>query len=64
MTTQERLMQRENRQIRRIWTAIARKQELFDDKEFRDVFDDEDQPPLICSQKLMSQGAPIVQLSQ
>jgi len=31
-------MRRENRQTRRIWIAIARKQELFDDDEFRDVF--------------------------
>ena len=30
-------MRRENRQTRRIWIAIARKQELFDDDEFRDV---------------------------
>ena len=28
-------MQRENRQTRRIWMAIVRKQELFDDDEFR-----------------------------
>ena len=34
--------QRENRQTRRIWIAIARKQELFDDDEFRDVFGDDD----------------------
>ena len=34
-------MHRENRQTRRIWIAIARKQELFDDDEFRDVFGDE-----------------------
>lgn len=34
-------MRRENRQTRRIWIAIARKQELFDDDEFRDVFGDE-----------------------
>ena len=31
-------MQRDNRQTRRIWIAIARKQELFDDDEFDDVF--------------------------
>ena len=31
-------MRRENRQARRIWIAIARKQELFDDDEFQDVF--------------------------
>ena len=31
-------LQRENRQTRRIWIAIARKQELFDDDEFKDVF--------------------------
>ena len=35
-------MRRENRQTRRIWIAIARKQELFDDKGFKDVFGDED----------------------
>ena len=35
-------MRRENRQTRRIWIAIARKQELFDDDEFRDVFGEED----------------------
>ena len=34
-------MRRENRQTRRIWIAIARKQELFDDDEFQDVFGDE-----------------------
>ena len=34
-------MRRENRQTRRIWIAIARKQELFDDDEFRDVLGDE-----------------------
>ena len=34
---------RDNRQTSRIWIAIARKQNLFDDDEFRDVFgDDED----------------------
>lgn len=33
-------MRRENRQTRRIWIAIARKQELFDD-EFEDVFGDQ-----------------------
>ena len=31
-------MRRENRQTRRIWIAIARKQQLFDDDEFKDVF--------------------------
>ena len=31
-------MQRDSRQTRRIWIAIARKQELFDDDEFDDVF--------------------------
>ena len=31
-------MRRENRQTRRIWIAIARKQELFDEDEFNDVF--------------------------
>lgn len=31
-------MRRENKQTRRIWIAIARKQELFDDDEFMDVF--------------------------
>lgn len=36
-------MKRENRQTRRIWIAIARKQELFDDDEFRDVFGDDDE---------------------
>ena len=35
-------VRRENRQTRRIWIAIARKQELFDDDEFDDVFGDED----------------------
>ena len=35
-------MRRENRQTRRIWIAIARKQELFDDDESRDVFGDDD----------------------
>ena len=35
-------MQRENRQTRRIWIAIARKQNLFDDEEFRDVFGDDE----------------------
>ena len=35
-------MERENRQTRRIWIAIARKQELFDDDEFRDVFGDDE----------------------
>ena len=34
-------MRRENRQTRRIWIAIARKQELFDNDEFQDVFGDE-----------------------
>ena len=34
-------MRRENRQTRRIWIAIARKQELFDDEEFDDVFGDQ-----------------------
>ena len=34
-------MRRENRQTRRIWIAIARKQELFDDDEFQDVFGEE-----------------------
>ena len=34
-------VRRENRQTRRIWIAIARKQELFDD-ELRDVFGDDD----------------------
>ncbi len=34
-------MRRENRQTRRIWIAIARKQELFDDDEFEDVFGDQ-----------------------
>ena len=34
-------MRRENRQTRRIWIAIARKQELFDDDEFDDVFGDQ-----------------------
>ena len=34
-------MRRENRQSRRIWIAIARKQELFDDDEFDDVFGDQ-----------------------
>lgn len=34
-------MRRENRQTRRIWMAIARKQELFDDDEFDDVFGDQ-----------------------
>ena len=34
--------ERENRQTRRIWIAIARKQELFDDDEFRDVFGDDE----------------------
>ena len=37
-----REMERENRQTRRIWIAIARKQELFDDDEFRDVFGDDE----------------------
>ena len=31
-------MQRDNRQTRRIWIAIARKQELFDEDEFDDIF--------------------------
>ena len=35
-------MVRENRQYRRIWIAIARKQELFDEEEFREVFGDDD----------------------
>lgn len=35
-------MRRENRQTRRIWIAIARKQELFDDDEFQDLFGDEE----------------------
>ena len=35
-------MRRENRQTRRIWIAIARKKELFDDDEFDDVFGDGD----------------------
>ncbi len=34
-------MRRENRQTRRVWIAIARKQELFDDDEFDDVFGDQ-----------------------
>ena len=34
-------LRRENRQTRRIWIAIARKQELFDDEEFLDVFGEE-----------------------
>ena len=34
-------MRRENRQTRHIWIAIARKQELFDDDEFRDIFGNE-----------------------
>ena len=34
--------ERENRQTRRIWIAIARKQELFDGDEFRDVFGDDE----------------------
>ena len=34
-------MRRENRQTKRIWMATARKQELFDDDEFRDVFGDD-----------------------
>ena len=46
MTTQrmeDKEIRRENRQTRRIWIAIARKQELFDDDEFRDAFGDEDE---------------------
>ena len=35
-------MRRENRQTRRIWIAIARKQELFDDDELQDLFGDEE----------------------
>lgn len=35
-------MRRENRQTRRIWIAIAKKQELFDDEEFKDVFGEEE----------------------
>ena len=35
-------MRQENRMTRRIWIAIARKQNLFDDDEFRDVFGDEE----------------------
>ena len=31
-------LKRDNRQTRRIWIAIARKQELFDEDEFNDVF--------------------------
>jgi hypothetical protein len=31
-------IRRDNRQTRRIWIAIARKQELFDEDEFNDVF--------------------------
>ncbi len=31
-------VRRENRQTRRTWIAIARKQKLFDDDEFQDVF--------------------------
>ena len=33
---------RENRQTRCVWIAIARKMELFDDDEFKDVFGHED----------------------
>ena len=35
-------MRRENRQTRKIWIAIARKQKLFDDDEFRDVFGEQE----------------------
>ena len=31
-------MRRENRMTRRIWMAIAKKQQLFDDEEWQDVF--------------------------
>ena len=31
-------IRRDNRQTRRIWMAIARKQEFFDEDEFDDVF--------------------------
>ena len=31
-------IRRDNRQTRRIWIAIARKQDLFDEDEFDDVF--------------------------
>ena len=31
-------IRRDNRQTRRIWIAIARKQDLFDEDEFNDVF--------------------------
>ena len=35
-------MREDNRMTRRIWIAIAKKQKLFDDDEWRDVFGDED----------------------
>ena len=33
-------MRRENRQTRKIWIAIAKKQQLFDDDQWLDVFGD------------------------
>ena len=36
-------VRRENRQTRRIWIAIARKQQLFDEDEFNDVFGDDEE---------------------
>ena len=41
MQREHREWRRENRQIRPIWIAIARKLDLFDEDEFRDVFGDE-----------------------
>ena len=35
-------MRRENRQMRPIWIAIARKLELFDDDELRELFGDDE----------------------